>query len=990
MFVSEILDDVIEILGRCDREKALKRLTDAVKALQDEGDWNANIGVIDIRTFNDGNTVTLPREVETPLAVTIDGIPVFGRDEYSRFHLNGDGLTDERVVPWVWDDVGIVPTTMDIKVPGPIIARCDLRSDEGLLARIMGIDEFGNQIRQQTEEGLWLDGIFLPLEFSNLVPTVKPLTRIQKRIFSTSVMKYFSSSIDHKLITGVRMQAIANSGLFPQPLNAGFYYYIRATDLNTVTIHDTRLDAQLNQSPIQITQLSLNSSISVVDERIATARTMVKTSGANGLADLDVVSFGATTYPPEINQDDVFYIKTSGTESFNIYRQFQDAKLNTDPVNVTDPGSGLQLRKLLSLNPVTTLNFQVFHNFLTGDSITVRNSGGDMPVPLVENTTYFVRKVDDTRITLHETAANANANLNSIVFTSLGSGISVVSKVIPISAVTLGSSSNITTSIAHNLSNPSGTGAAGTATLTNGTVTSVAITAAGSGYNVSPIISITGGGGTGATAAATVSGGRVVAITMITGGIGYTTAPAIQFVPASGSFVQFQTTGTLPTPLNLDSVYRAEAPMTGTTFTVNSPIPEAINITSQGSGSLFLLINRAFSVGFTQEWQLTANSFSTGSAIKIFTTGAVPVTSPQIDTQNFFYIRKLGDKRVQLYRSYLEAVATGATTGIISSISLGIGDLYAFVERAAQIVPRDNKLDIEFSAFLGNLVPATFTTTGTLPQPLIVGAPYLISVVDDQIEVYTTSSILIPFTGVGSGAHKLKIARVFSVDAATTLDVQNQAFLSGDQINTETETDLPEPLLPTTPYFVRPISQDTIELYGSKVEAQNINSTTGRITFLSTGEGIHRMSFTVPEINVAEVYNVQYPITDGFKRLYAWDTGRDQNIAFLGSSPSFETNPTYRRIRIRDNAKWVRMKYRRRSYDLITEYDFINLDSKMAILMMVQSQELLLRKFADESERYRSISVEFLNKRNRAIDGARIAALQINADIMSNPDDLLI
>jgi hypothetical protein len=146
----------------------------------------------------------------------------------------------------------------------------------------------------------------------------------------------------------------------------------------------------------------------------------------------------------------------------------------------------------------------------------------------------------------------------------------------------------------------------------------------------------------------------------------------------------------------------------------------------------------------------------------------------------------------------------------------------------------------------------------------------------------------------------------------------------------------------------------------------------------------------VPVINVAQITQVQVPISDGFKRLYAWDTGRTDNIAFLGNIPSFETSPLYRRIQIRENAKWIRMKYRRRSYDLITEYDFINLDSKMAILMMVQSQELLMRKFADESERYRAIAVEYLNKRNRAIDGARVYPLQVNADIMSNPDDLLI
>ena len=82
MFVSEIIDDVVEVLGRCDRAKAIQRISDAVSALQDEGDWNANIGVIDIRTFNDEDLVTLPREVETPLAVVVNGMPVFELIEF--------------------------------------------------------------------------------------------------------------------------------------------------------------------------------------------------------------------------------------------------------------------------------------------------------------------------------------------------------------------------------------------------------------------------------------------------------------------------------------------------------------------------------------------------------------------------------------------------------------------------------------------------------------------------------------------------------------------------------------------------------------------------------------------------------------------------------------------------------------------------------------------------------------------------------------------
>jgi hypothetical protein len=57
--------------------------------------------------------------------------------------------------------------------------------------------------------------------------------------------------------------------------------------------------------------------------------------------------------------------------------------------------------------------------------------------------------------------------------------------------------------------------------------------------------------------------------------------------------------------------------------------------------------------------------------------------------------------------------------------------------------------------------------------------------------------------------------------------------------------------------------------------------------------------------------------------------------------------------------------------------------------MMVQSQDLLIKRFAEESERYRLLAVEYLKKRNRALEGPRAASLQINAEIMSRPDDWL-
>lgn len=67
-----------------------------------------------------------------------------------------------------------------------------------------------------------------------------------------------------------------------------------------------------------------------------------------------------------------------------------------------------------------------------------------------------------------------------------------------------------------------GTGAAGTAVVTNGVVTGINITAPGTGYTSAPTIALTGGGGTGAAATAVLSGGGVASATITNGGTGGT------------------------------------------------------------------------------------------------------------------------------------------------------------------------------------------------------------------------------------------------------------------------------------------------------------------------------------------------------------------------------------------------------------------------------------------------------------------------------------
>lgn len=82
-----------------------------------------------------------------------------------------------------------------------------------------------------------------------------------------------------------------------------------------------------------------------------------------------------------------------------------------------------------------------------------------------------------------------------------------------------------------------GGGATATAELTSEAVSGVTVTAGGSGYEVTPTVTLSGGGGTGATATATVSGGIVTAINVTNGGSGYTAAPTVTITPAASDDV---------------------------------------------------------------------------------------------------------------------------------------------------------------------------------------------------------------------------------------------------------------------------------------------------------------------------------------------------------------------------------------------------------------------------------------------------------------------
>jgi hypothetical protein len=200
MVVSDIWEEAEEIFGHCNDAKLLRRITDAVELLANKGEVDPLTGGVDLCV--DDRCVTLPREVETVLAVNIGGRPALGRDELFSFHLNGPGDFSTGC-KFTWSNVGNFPTYRDLRCPGKLVAFLDNVEDEGKSLRVYGFDEQNRPLRSK-EGGVWRDGYLVPTLFTYALPdanapTISRITWIEKALTVANVRL---STFDNSSTTG--------------------------------------------------------------------------------------------------------------------------------------------------------------------------------------------------------------------------------------------------------------------------------------------------------------------------------------------------------------------------------------------------------------------------------------------------------------------------------------------------------------------------------------------------------------------------------------------------------------------------------------------------------------------------------------------------------------------------------------------------------------------------------------------------------------------
>jgi hypothetical protein len=152
--VNDIYDEWCTIAGQVGQQKVFDSMTEAIETLANKSEWDPLIGYVDLLVSNNFDTyVTLPREVETPLAINVNGRPGVFLSKW--FEFNCDGMGEAEFYPQgsltplpnqakrddrQWEDVGEVVVAFDPINPGPLLAWPFSPSDAGAQITVYGAD----------------------------------------------------------------------------------------------------------------------------------------------------------------------------------------------------------------------------------------------------------------------------------------------------------------------------------------------------------------------------------------------------------------------------------------------------------------------------------------------------------------------------------------------------------------------------------------------------------------------------------------------------------------------------------------------------------------------------------------------------------------------------------------------------------------------------------------------------------------------------------
>lgn len=186
IIVSEIFEDIQSVLGTCDETVTYNRLNEAIEELANLGNWDPMTVSLDICTS--GCEITLPDDIEVPLAINVGGRPADFRNKWFEFHMNGPGSECcPGACSFSWHDKGDFPTFRDPVQPSQIATYPEVEEAIGSNLRVYGYDENDKWIMTVDSNGVMQDGFDVPIIFGigsgmTTGQLVKRITRIAKPV----------------------------------------------------------------------------------------------------------------------------------------------------------------------------------------------------------------------------------------------------------------------------------------------------------------------------------------------------------------------------------------------------------------------------------------------------------------------------------------------------------------------------------------------------------------------------------------------------------------------------------------------------------------------------------------------------------------------------------------------------------------------------------------------------------------------------------------
>lgn len=184
--VGDVFDSVGAVLGTCSSDEKYSKLNEAVEELANLGNWDPMVIYMDICTR--GCEITLPDDIEVPLAINVGGRPSDFRNKWFEFHLNGPGSECcPSSCTYAWNDKGDFPTFRDPIKPSIVAAYATVSESPSASAKVYGYDQNDQWIMTPDCNGVLQDGFDVPIIFgawsgATINQKVKRITRVSKTV----------------------------------------------------------------------------------------------------------------------------------------------------------------------------------------------------------------------------------------------------------------------------------------------------------------------------------------------------------------------------------------------------------------------------------------------------------------------------------------------------------------------------------------------------------------------------------------------------------------------------------------------------------------------------------------------------------------------------------------------------------------------------------------------------------------------------------------